>query len=708
MQIHRSLHLLILASVALFLLVSCGGQAEPQPTDTAGGEEPAQEATRAVTETVVEEGEGQTAVAPAPSASVASPTQAATQAPPLATAEALEEIAEVEWPGRMRLGESDVVRLSLLPTDDGYEVLAEFAGHRTVTETVTLEQLAGYDVIAAARLDGVGFHLAPEGDQPQDWRAGRALTWRWTISPRRSGQQRLSLSLTMQWRPEAGRSLPSRQVTAFSRALDVQVVGGWVALSDGQMLLLGLAAITAGLAVAVALLRRRWGGGASLTVVQPDPALRLEPHPSLALDEAEQTLLKAVFRGYSRASVEGEFRSGYSGARTFLVMPIRADGRADAYTIAKLGARQAIEREYQNYVTYVEHTLPPVTARIQGRPVAVQERGALRGANGLSPLAALRYTFIGAPGQQPRSLRQALLDGGGPLLLEKLFRTFGPNWWMQRRPYTFRLALEYDCKLPVHALVAPEGSAAVADLGAADGDAALLAGSRPPARVSLAVGDRVTLRGFKVAGHKREEDFASLVGEGRDGAPPLRLRWLGAPPSDGVTGRVVATRQTLLQQWTAGIERHGLPDPLQALPELMARTISGSRSIIHGDLNTENALVGPGEIVWLIDFASTREGHTLFDFAHLGAQLVAHVLPHRYADSDDYLRVLAADEEPLLNKLQAIAGRCLADAQQPDEFRLPLLVSCLGALKHRNLDARARAFLYVTGAYLVEKLRDGD
>lgn len=40
--------------------------------------------------------------------------------------------------------------------------------------------------------------------------------------------------------------------------------------------------------------------------------------------------------------------------------------------------------------------------------------------------------------------------------------------------------------------------------------------------------------------------------------------------------------------------------------------------------------------MWLIDFARTREGHTLFDFAHLGAEIVAHVLAVRADSAADF------------------------------------------------------------------------
>lgn len=687
----RWLFIFFAATLWLALLASCATEGDAPPSTPA--DEPSVEVTRVVTETIVEEGEEVEVTRIVPALTVpATPsvTREATQIPPLVTAPALEEIAEVEWPGRMRLGESDVVRLALMPADDGYVVSAEFPEHRTITETVTLEPLAGYDVIATARLDGVGFNLAPPGDQPQSWQPDRPLTWRWTISPRRSGQQRLSLSLTMQWRPEAGRSLPSRQLTTFSRALDVEVVGRF-GMSGQQTIALGLVVVALALAAGVPLLMRLRRRKQGMQRVQPDPALRLEPHPKLALDEQEQALLRALFRGYSRVAVESEFQSGYSGARTFLALPIRDNGRADAYTIAKLGAREAIMREYENYETYVEHTLPPVTARIQGQPVTVNGRRAAVVSNGAAPMAALRYTFIGAPGQQPLSLRQALLDGGETALLESLFHTFGPNWWMQRRAYTFRLATEYDCKLPAHAVLAP-----------ATGRGQALDGRLTPAEVDLAPGQQVALHRFRVVARKADGRAVKLQGEGQAGLPPLRLHWLGPPPGNGAVGRVMATRETLLQERTVDFERHGLPDPLAQLPAILAKTVVGSRSIIHGDLNVENVLVGPGDFVWLIDFANTREGHTLFDFAHLGAELVAHVLAVRYASAEAYLERLEAGEEPLLNELEGIASRCLADPQQPQEYRLALVLSCLGALKHSNLDERAWEFLYLTAAYLLE------
>ena len=101
---------------------------------------------------------------------------------------------------------------------------------------------------------------------------------------------------------------------------------------------------------------------------------------------------------------------------------------------------------------------------------------------------------------------------------------------------------------------------------------------------------------------------------------------------------MIATRQSLLMDRVTGMDRFDLPDPLPRLAELLSTPLHGTQSIIHGDLNLENILIGPGRLVWLIDFAQTREGHALLDFAHLEAEIIGQVLPACYPDPAVYLQ----------------------------------------------------------------------
>jgi hypothetical protein len=597
-----------------------------------------------------------------------------------------QRMVELEWPPRLRLGDSDFVRLTLLPVDDGYTVTTEFSDHQTITQTVQMQQESGYELAAVARLDGVAFEISPAEAQEYSLVPGQAVTWRWSLQPHQAGQQRLSLTLLLRWIPTSASGLLPRETVAYSRSLEVQVVS-FFGLTRGQAMTGGLLGLFFGSGLSVvALTGIGQPARAVLRVLDPNPALVLEPRPDLKLTNGEAGLLRALFGRYARLVLESEFLSGYSGARTFLVQPIRLDGRADAYTIVKIGQPGSIQREFANYEAHVKDTLPPITARIQHVPVVL--RGGDR--------AAVQYTFIAEPGRLPTSLRRALLADPDPHLLFKLFETFGPNWWMQRRAETFRLGREYDRVLPTHYVIEP-----------ASGRGRLLDGSSSPSVVGPAVGELVTLRNFTQRERRLDGVSLSLLGEPPAGQPPLRVRWLSLSEPNGATGRVVATRRTLLDEFAAGMERFGLPDPLEGLTALLDTSVAGTRSTIHGDLNLENVLVGPGDFVWLIDFAQTRDGHPLFDFAHLESEIITQVIAPQIPALQDYLALIQGHPKAeyahlavLRNAVQEIAGRCLFNPSQPGEYTLALKMACLGALKFTNLDAHQKHLLYLTAAGL--------
>jgi len=187
----------------------------------------------------------------------------------------------------------------------------------------------------------------------------------------------------------------------------------------------------------------------------------------------------------------------------------------------------------------------------------------------------------------------------------------------------------------------------------------------------------------------------------------------------GAVGRVTASRPDLLRAYAGNADLLGLPDPLMNLPAALNETLRGTRSIIHGDLNLENILIGPGGMIWLIDFAATREGHPLMDFAHLEAEIIAHVIAPQVRDGVGFVEMLKSQaassklqgELPpregfpvLLATLHEIAFQCLANPTQPREYWLALYLSCLGALKYRNLDGHQKYLLYLTAAYLAQDL----
>ncbi|HRA00500.1 MAG TPA: phosphotransferase [Thermoflexales bacterium] len=627
--------------------------------------------------------------APKPAASPISPPTLPTAPPQIEP-----RMVELEWTPLMRMGNSDSVRLSLMPGPDGYVAKAETQDGKLVTQVVALQRPDGMSISGVASLTGINFDISPDGAQARDLPAGQPVVWRWSIAPHGAGQHKLVLTLNIRQTPTQPSAGAAKEFTAFSRSLDVRVED-----------VLGMSAPVAGLVGVMGLLA---GGGLSAFALfkraprtpsaskaapasveaRPNMSLQLDRPPALALAAKDEILLRAVFRNYSRAMLESEFRSGYSGARTFLALPIRADGRADAYAIAKIGPRKAIEREYANYEEFVKNTLPPVTARIQDTPVTARE----------NPRdAALRYSFVGMPDAQPISLRRALLDTGDPAYVHKLFNTFGPNWWMQRKPWAFRLAQEYDRMLPAHLVVQSMGQSA--------GETHRFNGKTPPQECAAYIGDLVTLGEFAQTEERPDGRSLSLTGSSSDGQPALRVRWLSEVFRPGMIGRVVATRETLLREAVKGLELFGLPDPLLVLPRLLDETVRGTESTIHGDLNLENALVGPGGLVWLIDFANTRLGHPLADFAHMQADILAHIVAPQNTSAQAVFGLLRnGSANPLLAAVDEIAARCLFNPSDAREYRLAQIMAYVGALKYENMNAHQRHVLYLMAARVVKEL----
>ena len=96
-------------------------------------------------------------------------------------------LVELEWPAQLRLGDSDVVRLALIPVAEGYQVRVDFPEHQTDTQEVPVQRVGGYDLWAVARLDGVGFDVSPQDEQVSALPEGEAVTWHWTLQPRPRG-----------------------------------------------------------------------------------------------------------------------------------------------------------------------------------------------------------------------------------------------------------------------------------------------------------------------------------------------------------------------------------------------------------------------------------------------------------------------------------------------------------------------------------------
>jgi hypothetical protein len=476
--------------------------------------------------------------------------------------------------------------------------------------------------------------------------------------------------------------------------------------------------------------------------VLPNPDLVLQRPPGVALTTEEETLLRILFASYETVAVDVEYRSGYSGSRIFLILPIKADGRADAYTVVKIAPQALIRQEWENFDGFVKATLPPVTTRLEEPPILPSE----------NPLGALRYTFVGTVGaQRTESLRAYYASHTGAevaqLLERRVFETFGHNWWLQRKPYPFRRKEEYDRLLPVHLMISPDERR--------EADAQVISADKGElATAELAAGDRVRLEGFVVEEIRPDRDDMTLT----SGQPawPFRVRVRPLPkgmeayqPGDPITaleGVVSATRHDLLMTEvgkafpdmettapTITLAGQAYPNPLQVHPTMLEERVFGTMSTIHGDLNLENILVEPesGQ-AWLIDFATARDGHTLHDFMRLERDVFTRLLPEALVQAglgleaigDLLLKLHTVSMAPtgplpspsqlelrkpfeMLAAIRRMAGRCLRDPARWDEYYQGLVLHLLGALKFADLDDLPQAPLpkqvaFAAAAWLIE------
>ncbi|MEL7675489.1 MAG: Clp protease N-terminal domain-containing protein [Chloroflexota bacterium] len=389
------------------------------------------------------------------------------------------------------------------------------------------------------------------------------------------------------------------------------------------------------------------------------------------LSDEQRRVLQLMFREYGQVQIVRELNGGYSGARVLLVRPVRVDGYKDAPVVAKLDDRYAVLYERRRYDLHVKGTLPSTTARLVDMPVVPDDLS----------IGGLKYTFVGhIEDTEPVNLREYALQSPPQAvaeLIRALFESFGPAWWLQRKPYRFGAWREYEHALPpalvleaVPESTANKGTRVIRPLGSWSRSSQILPG------------EVIAIEEFSVQKIDADKDRLHLAAgsqpEALNRASKVEIRGLGREAGHyrgevipRLCGRVVHTRDDLLrrslQQLEPDFDFQGasipcplpgvadLPNPILHVNELLERQVAGYLSIIHGDLHAGNVLVGPRGDAWLIDFGWTREGHTLFDWAMLEVNLLVEVVARRarpgWAGAWDVIRLLRA-----LNRGESLRG----------------------------------------------------
>jgi hypothetical protein len=210
------------AAFSLLVLISlcCYGAqlAEPAGTPPAAvGSAPTAES-----EQPAEESE---ATEPIPTAEPEEPTEPPSGPTPPSEPEVEERIAEVEWPASMRVGDSDVIRFSLIPSPDGgYVAEPEIPGHEIEPTPLPLTVARpGYTGYAIASLSAAGLEAEAASPDKQLLTPGQPNTWRWTVLPDEAGDYRVVVNLSLRWEPNAGTELPGPfEEAVWSRIMTIE------------------------------------------------------------------------------------------------------------------------------------------------------------------------------------------------------------------------------------------------------------------------------------------------------------------------------------------------------------------------------------------------------------------------------------------------------------------------------------------------------
>ncbi len=196
----RKLILIFLGLGLLLLLPACGAApAAEAPAE----EEPAAE----------EAAESEPIPATAlPTQDLPIPTQAATAIPSIPE----QRLLTLEFPPKIRAGDSDLVRLTLEVDDLGnIRPTAEIEGNEVVGEVVEIPNLyETHNIIAESRLDMAGLEVKPSETVSEPLLPGESVTFYWSLSAEDAGEYKGTVWLYLRFIPKAGGEEISKTISA--------------------------------------------------------------------------------------------------------------------------------------------------------------------------------------------------------------------------------------------------------------------------------------------------------------------------------------------------------------------------------------------------------------------------------------------------------------------------------------------------------------
>lgn len=131
----------------------------------------------------------------------------------------------LEWPLKLREGDSGIVKMTLEVDDQGnLTPTAEIEGNVVRGQTVVIQNLYDtHNVVAEARLDMAGIDVSPEGEVSEPLRPGQSATFFWNLHATQVGNLKGTVWLHLRFIPLNGNEPESRTMVS-AQVIDVEIV----------------------------------------------------------------------------------------------------------------------------------------------------------------------------------------------------------------------------------------------------------------------------------------------------------------------------------------------------------------------------------------------------------------------------------------------------------------------------------------------------
>jgi hypothetical protein len=198
------------AIVLMFAILACSGAgqpaSEPEPQETLA---PAEEAPSEAIPTQVSPSDPSEPIAPVPTAQPAIPER---------------RLLTVEYPAKIRAGDSDRVRLTLEVDENGnITPTAVVDGNVISGEVIEIPNLyETHNVIAEAKFDIAGVGIAPNGLSSQTLAQGQTISFTWSVQPMDVGIFRGTIWLYLRFVDKV--SGEESRITVTGQDVDIEAV----------------------------------------------------------------------------------------------------------------------------------------------------------------------------------------------------------------------------------------------------------------------------------------------------------------------------------------------------------------------------------------------------------------------------------------------------------------------------------------------------